>query len=363
MKNQRNSAIDLLKIFSMLGVILLHYNNRGIGQAFNHVPLFCAKSYLLYFLQAVFVCAVNVFVLISGYFMANSTKVDLKKPIRLLVQVVVFRELIYIVKTLCYGRTLQATYLWRFLLPQSWFAILYVVVYVFSPFINRFLSALSAKSQRTFLYLAFFLFSVWPYSVELLQEFSGISLNGLGSIGMYGGQFGYTIVNFFLMYVIGAILRRRSGDDKLLPNLIGLAVCWCLIFGFGYFLEAQGRDPRFSFCYFNPAVILSAVFLFRCFNKLQIKSNAFISSISKATFSVYLLNSTLIAELVHTQRYVQGNGWIMLAHLVVTCVAVYGLCWLAQLLYDLITKPIYRLLDRIPLKLVIHAEPEAEEGS
>ena len=66
MKNQRNSAIDLLKIFSMLGVILLHYNNRGIGQAFNHVPLFCAKSYLLYFLQAVFVCAVNVFVLISG---------------------------------------------------------------------------------------------------------------------------------------------------------------------------------------------------------------------------------------------------------------------------------------------------------
>jgi surface polysaccharide O-acyltransferase-like enzyme len=315
MQKQRNSAIDLLKIFSMLGVILLHYNNRSIGQAFNFLPMFSAKSYLLYFLQAVFVCAVNVFVLISGYFMADATKVDVKKPIRLLIQVVVFRELIYIVQTLCDGKALQTTYLWRFLLPQSWFAVLYAALYILAPFINRFLSSLSAKSQRTFLYIAFFLFSVWPYSVEILQEFTGISFSGLGSIGMYGGQFGYTIVNFFLMYVIGAILKRQSTDYKLYPSLIGLLVCWSLIFGFGYFLEAQGRDTRFSFSYFNPAVILSAVFLFRCFNKLQIKSNAFISSISKATFSVYLLNSTLIAELVHTQRYVQGNGWIMLLHM------------------------------------------------
>jgi surface polysaccharide O-acyltransferase-like enzyme len=356
MQKQRNSAIDLLKIFSMLGVILLHYNNRSIGQAFNFLPMFSAKSYLLYFLQAVFVCAVNVFVLISGYFMADATKVDVKKPIRLLIQVVVFRELIYIVQTLCDGKALQTTYLWRFLLPQSWFAVLYAALYILAPFINRFLSSLSAKSQRTFLYIAFFLFSVWPYSVEILQEFTGISFSGLGSIGMYGGQFGYTIVNFFLMYVIGAILKRQSTDYKLYPSLIGLLVCWSLIFGFGYFLEAQGRDTRFSFSYFNPTVILSAVFLFRCFNKLQIKSNAFISSISKATFSVYLLNSTLIAELVHTQRYVQGNGWIMLLHLTATCIGIYALCWLAQLLYDLITKPIYRLTDRLPINTVIKVE-------
>jgi peptidoglycan/LPS O-acetylase OafA/YrhL len=105
-------------------------------------------------------------------------------------------------------------------------------------------------------------------------------------------------------------------------------------------------------------VILSAVFLFRCFNKLHIRSNAFISSISKATFSVYLLNSTLIAEFVHTQRYVQGNGWIMLLHLTATCLGVYAACWLAQIVYDLITKPIYRLTDRLPVNTVISVETQ-----
>ena len=36
MDKQRESNIELLRICTMSGVILLHYNNPGIGGAFNH---------------------------------------------------------------------------------------------------------------------------------------------------------------------------------------------------------------------------------------------------------------------------------------------------------------------------------------
>ena len=77
-KKERSSGIDLLKIFCMFGVIILHYNNSTIGKAFTYAPLHSMRSYMLYFLQTVSISAVDVFVLISGYFMCKSSKVDLK---------------------------------------------------------------------------------------------------------------------------------------------------------------------------------------------------------------------------------------------------------------------------------------------
>ncbi|MBR1833107.1 MAG: hypothetical protein IJ784_11860 [Ruminiclostridium sp.] len=41
---------------------------------------------IMTFFETVFICAVNLYVLISGYFMRNSTKRDLIKPIELLAQ-------------------------------------------------------------------------------------------------------------------------------------------------------------------------------------------------------------------------------------------------------------------------------------
>ena len=121
----RNPGIDILKIVSMISVIVLHYNNRGIGQAFAYVPLFSTKSYVLFFLQSFCICAVNVFALITGYFMCNAQKADLKKPARLLFQVVVFRELLVIIKMLLRGNVVTFAAVWRYILPQSWFAVLY----------------------------------------------------------------------------------------------------------------------------------------------------------------------------------------------------------------------------------------------
>lgn len=346
-KKERSSNIELLKIFCMLGVIILHYNNSSIGKAFSYAPLHSLRSYALYFLQSMSISAVDIFVLISGYFMCKSQKVDLKKPIRLLIQVVVFRELLYITQTLAHGNALQWKWIWQLLFPKSWFAVLYAALCVLSPFINRLLSSLSDKSMKSFMWVMFIVCSLWPYGVDLLAGFSRYNFDGLSTVGMYGSQFGYTIVQFVFMYCVGAWLRRFEGKSKLWQNLVALLSGWLILFVFSYYLITHKMDIRYAFSYGSPLVIANAVCLFRIFKRIPMKNNPVINSMAATTFSVYLLNSTIISELLDTKKYVESSGWLMLLHMGFACVVVFLISYAAQLLYDLITKPIYKLTDKL----------------
>ena len=49
----------------------------------------------------------------------------------------------------------------------------------------------------------FLLFSVYTILVDYAEKISGLELNGLSTVGLYGSSRGYTIVNFILLYIIG----------------------------------------------------------------------------------------------------------------------------------------------------------------
>ncbi|MDY6352142.1 MAG: hypothetical protein SPL57_03760, partial [Lachnospiraceae bacterium] len=87
---RRQSGIELLRILAATGVIVLHYNNPVIGGGLNTAE--GINRGLLYFLEALNVCAVNVFVLINGFFDVEHQKRDLMKPLKLIVQVMLFNR-------------------------------------------------------------------------------------------------------------------------------------------------------------------------------------------------------------------------------------------------------------------------------
>lgn len=60
------------------------------------------------------------------------------------------------------------------------------------------------EKEKRIIVLLGVLFLVYPMLVDLLKEISGNSFNGLSTIGAFGSQQGYTIVNFVVMYLIGA---------------------------------------------------------------------------------------------------------------------------------------------------------------
>lgn len=205
----RDSNIELLRILAILGVIVLHYNNANMGGGLKYVPVGSLKYYLLYLLETIFICGVNVFVLISGYFMSASQKRSIVKPLQLLIQVIVFNVLISAIGWITH-HTFSIKNLISALIPVNYFVILYIALYFVSPYINVALTTVSQKSLKYMVVICFCIFSIWPTIVDTVQHIAQTEYKGLSTIGMYGSQWGYSIVNFMLMYMIGGYIRVKE---------------------------------------------------------------------------------------------------------------------------------------------------------
>ena len=63
-QSARNSSIELVRILAMCGVVLLHYNNATLGGGLTYAV--GANRAVLMLLESLFICAVDLYVLISG---------------------------------------------------------------------------------------------------------------------------------------------------------------------------------------------------------------------------------------------------------------------------------------------------------
>ncbi len=369
--SNRSSNIELLRIFAILGVIVLHYNNADMGGGFRFVLPGSLNYYLLHFLENLFICAVNLFLLISGYFLCTSFKRSLLKPLQLLIQVILFSAGCYLLQ---FFLSHQAAFSWidfrRSFVPANYFAILYIVLYLISPYLNLLIYRLSFRKFTQMMLLLFLIFSVWATCADLFQELTDIEWIGLNPVGAYGSQWGYTIVNFILLYFIGAYLRlseERKREAHLTPRevpaplkakhygfkplsvpirlllLIGCAfllMLWIQIGNLlGYSTEWSARE------YCNPIVIAESVLLFSVFRQWNIPQSKCINALAKGSFSVFLFHGILI-PLLQIEHFVVRNPLILLLHIAGSCIGIYLISWVVYFLYERITSPLYRFLER-----------------
>ena len=125
---------------------------------------------LLYFLEALNICAVNVFVLINGFFDGENQKRDLMKPLRLIIQVMLFNLAFYVLRVTAGSVALSAKGIIGSLIPANWFITIYCGLYVISPFVNVLLKRLSQGNYILLLILSICVFSVYPMLVDILEE-------------------------------------------------------------------------------------------------------------------------------------------------------------------------------------------------
>lgn len=341
LKNVRQSNIELLRIFSMLGVILLHFNNKGIGKALLYVEPESINYYILYFFEAVCIVAVNLFILITGYFLCNSHKRDFFKPTRLLIQVVVFAVGIYIAKIISSDEMFSIKSLIRCFVPNNYFVILYVALYFVSVYYNIIVKKLSKKQFRIMLAVLFIIFGVWNSAVDILQELSGHEWNGLSTVGLFGSQSGYTIVQFSLMYFIGAYIRKygislKSGVCYFLILINALIITiWMII----------NLETAWEYC--NPIVIANAILIFNVFRNMNIGSHKFINIPAKSSFSVFLLHGEFLSFL-SVSEIVVLNSLFMIIIMLVSLIVIYTLCFIIDILYNY---SIGKVLDLLQSKI------------
>lgn len=352
---KRQSNIELLRMFAIMGVIVLHYNNPAMWGGISYVVKGGLNYYILYLLESTFVCGVDLFMLISGYFMCESKIRSLWKPIRLIVQVIVFRETIYLGGVVLGSISFSLASVIGAMIPANYFVILYCAVYLISPFFNVMIEKLTVRGFRNLVIISVCLFSAYPTLVDVLGEIRGSQFVGLSTVGMYGSQWGYSVVNFLLMYLIGAYLKK--GEAKLLKWKTGkIAICLAvdiiLIITWARVNDAVGfLTERSAWEYCNPLVILEAVLMFVLFTRINPGVNKTINRLAEGGFTVFLLHNIFLSFL-QIQKFVTGNAFVMLLHIFISVVIIYLICWVVYIIYIKITEPIFRDLSnmiRLPL--------------
>lgn len=350
---ERQSNIELLRIAAIAGVIILHFNLPDMGGALSLVKEGELNYYVLNYLETVCICAVDLFMLISGFFLYEKTSRDLWKPIALIVQVILFAESIYLVGAVLKSGNITASGVIHRMIPSNYFVIFYCTVYIVSPFINALLRALSEKNQRLLMIVLLLLFSVWPTAADLLGEIDGAYIVGLSTVGAFGSQWGYTIVNFLLMYTIGAYIKIKKDEiEKISTSKLIAAWIMCVIV---LMIWARFNDrigcisyitAKSAWEYCNPLVIAEAALAFVLFDRISIGSNSVINSISKCCFTVYLLHETLLSY-IPVQSIIAKSTPVALLLIVGTVVAVIGISWIVHLIYSSVMDPVFRMLKKM----------------
>ncbi len=335
-KQGRQSNIEMLRIIAIFGVIILHYHNPKIGGGMIYAESGTINNYIMHYLQAIFCCVVDLFMLISGYFLCDSFKRDIWKPISLLVQVMIFQFGAYLVGIIIEG----AFFSWKSFLgsfiPSNYFVILYCTVFIVSPFLNVLLEHLDQRNFKTFVIFIFTLFSLWSTGVDLLSELKGTdTVVGLSTVGAYGTQWGYSFVNFLMMYILGAYLKKRNYTNYKTSVLVFiffvialLISCWDLFDEkIGYMCEPSSME------YCNPLVILEAVVLFLIFKKNDIGTRKWINRLASASFTVYLFHGHVL-KYVGIEKY--AGGILYLPHLLATCIGIFIVSYLVHIIYHFV---------------------------
>ena len=139
----RHSGLECLRIISIILIVSMHI----LGNTF-HTSNLLNKEFIL-FVNTLGNTGVTLFILISGYF---GIRFNTHKFFKMLVVVWFYSIVSYLIETIWLHTPHTWTGLASSLLPilskKYWFMTCYVVLYCFSPYLNRLVHNLRSEERR-----------------------------------------------------------------------------------------------------------------------------------------------------------------------------------------------------------------------
>lgn len=284
---KRNANLDLLRIFSMMLIILLHsVDHSGVletADAGTASMQLCVR--FVYMLTQV---CVNCYVLLSGYFLVKS-KFRLQKLVALWMEVVFYSFIIKLIFMIVGYRPFSIGSLISCFMPVTtgryWFITIYFGLYLVSPFLNIAIHAMNKKQHTMLNVLLFFLFSV---CVSIHPSIAGMNSGA-----------GWGIAWFIVLYFFAAWFRlyykpNQRFVGKLLLWIgisVGIAIIYVLGGGMLPLIETiVGNWYRYD----SVPACIATLCLFVAFLNINIKNeliSKIITTVAPATLGVYLIHA------------------------------------------------------------------------
>ena len=315
-EKQRKSNFELLRIFAMVLIILHHYALHG-GLA--SIAGFGVNKYIGTICLIGGKLAVNLFVLISGYFLIES-EFKFKKVLKLILQVYCYSVAFFIVyvilKGIPTGEIIKLT-VFPFTSKAYWFMLPYICVYVLSPFINKLIKSISQKQLISLIGILIFMFS----GIGFFITDSGL-MNNLSW--------------FILIYLIGAYIRLYDFNyfsKKTIKcfSVIGYVLFIIITCGITYMSQYNANIFKFvnKISSMNSIIVLvEAVLIFIVFKNLEIKNNKFINILGKSSVGVYLLHDSIFRsefwrKICFVENFYFASPWLLVFHIIVCTLGIY----------------------------------------
>lgn len=292
----RKSNIELLRIFACIGVIMLHFMG-----GYKFVKDSSINTLLLYYIEAISICSVNLFMLISGYFLCSRVQSSNKKLVQLLSQYWFVSIGMYVVGIIIRKNSLGIAALIEIIIPKNYFLVFYIIVYVFSPYINIMLEQLNCNDRKRLRNLLIGIFSIYSTVINILMCFTNVNAENMNPVSRSGDSYGYSIVQFFIMYLLGALLSKEDHFYKKSKSIILWQSNILIIFGIAVFLDFMLLKREFTldvvWAYSNPLIIFSSVHIFRAFREIEMGCIKAVNSLARASFMVYLIHPYILSML------------------------------------------------------------------
>ncbi len=294
-KTARNYGIDLLRCFAMAMVVMLHTLSRSGLLTETEIP--SLKYEVVWFIEIFCYCAVNCFVIISG-FVGLRSKFRLSRILLLWLQVV-FYNVVFTVTIQAIHGDINAVDIVRDFLPVTtsayWFFTQYFVLCFLMPFINKLIVSISLRQNGIFVGVMILFFSVIPMLCAMPVDFLGKFESDI-----FFTKRGYSVIWMAVMYILGAFIKRLAEENILCriksKVLITLVICSDFLIWIIHYFCVNGKKSvshYFVIAYTSPFVVISAVSMVILFSRMHFNRTfeKLIAFFSAGAFSVYLIHS------------------------------------------------------------------------
>ena len=361
---ERQSNFELLRILAIAFIVCFHCMYKG-GFDAEKDSLFINR--LVYdFMYYAGETGVNLFILISGYFLTDTVRKP-RKIVLIALQTFFYLALCRVL-LIALGRAEMNSwtlkdYLFPILNKKYWYVTVYVLIYLFSPYLKTLVLNLDKRRLGEILIIWFLIWSVYPTVV----------LNFLyGYTDLEAGQNYNRLIWLTGVYLCGAYIRIHGVPGAVKPvrrRVILLFALLCILavhIIFGEIKNYTGR--RAPVFYWQPNTVMEIMIslaVFLCFEKIRIPYNKVLNYIAGCSLGVYLLHdhpdfNSFLWRILFKNASLQDSGWFV-PYLLFTVIAIFAAGILIETARKLIEKKAVEPVLRLASARIRHRMPEKTE--
>ena len=323
---ERQSNFELLRLLAIYMIVLIHINMYVYNFSSGAVALVYSNL-----INGICNTGVTLFILISGYF---GVKLDVKKLTKLELRMIIYSLIVLAImfaigyESYSFGDKLElaAKALLPFISRNHWFYTCYVLIILFSGFINEFVNNLGEKKLRHLLILMLVVFSIFP----TFLYFEVVPDNGKG------------IVQMLMVYMMGRYIRLYGEDfgEKNAKWFTPVFICLWIINAVSHAFPIQLGGIYHTLCKDNSITnLIIAVCVFYLFKKMSFRSKL-INTCAKYVFAIFAINYVLIDICVDAamgkEGFIPANSFLGILLLVAISLAIVIICIIIGIIRELL---------------------------